>query len=145
MKTYHIDSANIAREVFDKEAVLINIPQGKYYSIRGYAGIRVLEILEHPADLATIWAVIENEFELDAATAKAEIEAFINQLETEQIVNIAAATTPLTIEATRLKIPYEKIELEVFDDMQELIQLDPVHDVESFKGWPQKKDESANA
>ena len=145
MKFYHIDSTNIAQEVFDKEAVLINIPFGKYYSIRGYAGIRVLELLAQSADTETIQTVIESEFEVEGFDARADIEVFVNQLETEQIVNVLAEGAVQKNEEPRLKIPYEKIELEIFDDMQELIQLDPVHDVESFKGWPQKKDESANA
>lgn len=145
MKFYHIDRTNIAQEVFDKEAVLINIPLGKYYSVRGYAGIRVLELLEQSVDIETIQTVIESEFEVEGFDAQADIEVFVNQLETEQIVNVLAEGAPQTIEEPHFKIPYEKIELEIFDDMQELIQLDPVHDVESFKGWPQKKDESANA
>ena len=32
--------------------------------------------------------------------------------------------------------PYEQPHLEVFTDMEDLILLDPVHDVDPEKGWP---------
>jgi hypothetical protein len=140
MKAYQLDKTNIAQEVFGNEAVLINIPIGKYYSVRGTTGIKILELLQEPTSLESIWANIQNEFQLDEATARTEIEAFINQLEIESIIDGASETVSVIGEESAIKLPYEKVELEIFDDMQELIMLDPIHDVESFKGWPQKKD-----
>lgn len=139
MKAYQLDKTNIAQEVFGNEAVLINIPLGKYYSVRGTTGIKILELLQEPASLESIWTSIQNEFQLDETTARIEIEAFLNQLENESIIDIALQDALITAQETALKLPYEKVELEIFDDMQELIMLDPIHDVESFKGWPQKK------
>ncbi|WP_337042178.1 PqqD family protein [Emticicia sp. 17c] len=140
MKAYQLDKTNIAQEVFGNEAVLINIPLGKYYSVRGTTGIRVLELLQEPTNLENIWTGIQNEFQTDEPNAKAEIEAFVNQLAEEQIITEEPYTTFAISEEASIKLPYEKVELEIFDDMQELIMLDPIHDVESFKGWPQKKD-----
>lgn len=140
MKAYQLDKTNIAQEVFGNEAVLINIPLGKYYSVRGTTGIRVLELLQEPTNLENIWTGIQNEFQTDEPNAKAEIEAFVNQLAEEQIITEEPYTTTVISEEASIKLPYEKVELEIFDDMQELIMLDPIHDVESFKGWPQKKD-----
>lgn len=145
MKTYHLDSTNIATEIFDNEAVLINIPQGKYYSVRGNTGIRILEILQEPSSIDNILAAVRNEFELNnEVDSENEIEIFINHLENENIIIPAQEAIACKPEETDFKRPYEKVELEIFDDMQELIMLDPVHDVESFKGWPQKKEEFAN-
>ena len=145
MKAYQLDSTNVATEIFDNEAVLINIPQGKYYSVRGNTGIRILEILQEPISLDNILATIQNEFELaDDGSSVTKIKEFINQLENENVVILVTETIEFKIAGTDFKLPYEKTELEIFDDMQELIMLDPVHDVESFKGWPQKKEEVAN-
>lgn len=139
MKTYQLDSTNIAQEVFGNEAVLINIPLGKYYSIRGTTGIRVLELLQKPANTETVLATIQNEFQSDKISAKVEIEYLLSQLENENIITETSLTDPVISEESPIKLPYEKVELEIFDDMQELILLDPIHDVESFRGWPQKK------
>jgi len=45
-----------------------------------------------------------------------------------------------SVQLTKVKLPerYTKPVLNVFTDMQEVIALDPVHDV-SEKGWPHKK------
>lgn len=145
MKAYQIDNTNIATEIFDNEAVLINIPQGKYYNVRGNTGIRTLEMLREPVSFESILIAIRNEFESDNETdLVTELGDFINQLANENIVIPATVVVSSEIEKTDLKYPYEKAELEIFDDMQELIMLDPVHDVESFKGWPQKNEELAN-
>ncbi|HEY1054989.1 MAG TPA: PqqD family protein, partial [Emticicia sp.] len=123
---------------FGNEAVLINIPLGKYYSIRGTTGIRVLELLQEPANAESILTTVQNEFQLDETTASAEIVYFLDQLANENIITEASAAVPGVGEESAIKLPYEKLELEIFDDMQELILLDPIHDVESFRGWPQK-------
>ena|SRR6218665_328954 len=139
MRNYQLDDTNIAQEVFGSEAVLINIPLGKYYSIRGTTGIRILELLQEPANVESIWSEIQNEFQLDETTSRTDIEAFLIQLENESIITEVFETVSFVGKETALKLPYEKVELEIFDDMQELILLDPIHDVESFRGWPQKK------
>lgn len=145
MKAYQLDSTNVATEIFDNEAVIINIPEGKYYSVRGNTGIRILEILQEPSSVENIIAAINNEFEsANEVDLMSDIESFINHLESENIVMVGTEVIITEMIAGNFKQPYEKPELEVFDDMQELIMLDPVHDVESFKGWPQKKEEVAN-
>ena len=145
MKAYQLDNTNVATEIFDNEAVLINIPQGKYYSVRGNTSIRILEIMQEPSSIENILGTVQNEFELaNDGSSVSEIEGFIKQLENENVIIPAAEATTFKIEENAIKHPYEKPELEIFDDMQELIMLDPVHDVESFKGWPQKKEEVAN-
>ncbi|NBA85207.1 PqqD family peptide modification chaperone [Emticicia sp. CRIBPO] len=145
MKIIQLDSSNIAKEVFDNEVVMINIPLGKYYSVRGSAGVRVLEILEQPATHEEITKTIAAEYEVSHEQAAADVDAFLQHIENESLVlesrEPAVEPAPLNV---AVKQAYAIPALEVFDDMQELILLDPVHDVESFKGWPQKKDGSTD-
>ncbi len=145
MKIIQLDSSNIAKEVFDNEVVMINIPLGKYYSVRGSAGVRVLEILEQPATHEEITKTIAAEYEVSHEQAAADVDAFLQHVENESLVleSREPAVEPMPLNAA-VKQAYAIPALEVFDDMQELILLDPVHDVESFKGWPQKKDGSTD-
>lgn len=144
MKIIQLDSSNIAKEVFDNELVMINIPLGKYYSVRGSTGVRVLEILEQPVTRQQIVQAVTAEYEVGEEQAAAEVEAFILQLEEESLVTASQENAGAVIAAGAGKQVYASLALEVYDDMQELILLDPVHDVESFKGWPQKKDGSTD-
>lgn len=145
MKIIQLDIANIAKEVFDNEVVMINIPLGKYYSVRGSAGVRVLEILEQPATPEGITGALAAEYEISHEQAAAEVEAFLLQIENESLILESGETAGEIIPGSvGIKQNYTNLVLEVYDDMQELILLDPVHDVESFKGWPQKKDGSTD-
>lgn len=143
MKVLLIDKQNIAKEVFDNEAVMINIPLGKYYSVRGEVGLRVLELLEEPTTKENIKAILLSEFEVSEADASSNLETFLAQLSNEEMIIESSETSIQEIEhSPKLeRLTFGKLELEVYDDMQELLLIDPVHDVESFKGWPQKKDE----
>lgn len=141
MKVLLIDKQNIAKEVFDNEAVMINIPAGKYYSVRGEAGLRVLEILEEPTTQEAIMAILLNEFETTESDAQMNLTTFLEQLSAEEILveTSEVAVSEKLQESVAQKLPFGKLALEVYDDMQELLLVDPVHDVESLKGWPQKK------
>lgn len=143
MKRLLIDKENIAKEVFDNEAVMINIPHGKYYSVRGEAGLRVLEVLDEPATQESIIAVLLNEFEVSEVDARSNVKAFLSQLENEEMLTASSEVRSNNshYDAINQKLPFVKLELEVYDDMQELLLVDPVHDVTSFKGWPEKRDE----
>lgn len=141
MKVLLIDKQNIAKEVFDNEAVMINIPAGKYYSVRGEAGLRVLEILEEPTTQEAIMAILLNEFKTTESDAQMNLTTFLEQLSAEEILveTSEVAVSEKLQESVAQKLPFGKLALEVYDDMQELLLVDPVHDVESLKGWPQKK------
>lgn len=142
---FQVNQDGIAKEIFDNEAVIINIPLGKYYSVRGGTGVRILELLEDAVSIEYIVSIIVNEFNIDEVEARESIATFLSQLESEQIIQQTQERGKSSVSEGDLhnKLPFEKLELEVFDDMQELILLDPVHDVESFKGWPQKKGEDS--
>jgi hypothetical protein len=145
MKILQLDVSNIAKEVFDNEVVMINIPLGRYYSVRGSAGVRVLEMLEQPVTPEEIVKNITAEYEISHEQASADVAVFLQHIENESLAleSQEPVGEVISINAA-VKQAYAVPALEVFDDMQELIMLDPVHDVESFKGWPQKKDGSTD-
>jgi len=41
----------------------------------------------------------------------------------------------------QVKLVFTNPTLEIYDDLQAMIMLDPVHDVDIQKGWPHKKEE----
>ncbi len=144
---YRIDKQNIVLEVFDDEGVLLNISQGKYYSVRGRTILRVLDLLSHPISLGYLKEVISNEYLVNPEILESELKDLINILLSECIVilenNDKTEHHWLTQEFVS-KQPYTPLSIEIFDDMQDLIMLDPVHDVEALKGWPYQKNEDGN-
>lgn len=130
---------NILSDVFGEEVVLVNLESGIYYSLRGSATqiwIRLfnqyspIEIL---ADLIQIYEVAENQL-------MADINLFVAQLLELKIIKITSEAERKSIDfvSKGVLIDYVTPVIEIFSDMQEILLLDPVHDVDKA-GWPISK------
>lgn len=136
---YTVFDNNIISDVFGEEVVLVNLESGVYYSLRGSATqiwIRLVSqyaIPEIIADLLNIYQVAEQDLEVD-------IDQFINQLIDFKIIKITSDSTskPIEVILNTTLIKYTSPILETFSDMQEILLLDPVHDVDKA-GWPISK------
>jgi hypothetical protein len=136
---YNIYDNNIISDVFGEEVVLVNLETGVYYSLRHSATqiwIRLFNQYsptEIFADLIKIYKVDENDLISD-------IKQFICQLlEAKMIKNESVEVKkPLDFNSKDILVPYTAPEIETFSDMQEILLLDPVHDVDK-SGWPISK------
>jgi len=139
---YRPNAPAVIAEMIDGEAVIINLDTGAYFAISG-SGADVWEAIEQgvrTADLATNLAA---RYPGDVAAMgehgsfAADVTAFLVRL-TEHALVVATDDTPPPAPTVvpRDGGAYEPPVLEVYTDMQELILLDPVHDVDAVEGWP---------
>ena len=138
MKSFIVSNKGIAFENFDEEIVVVNLPLGYYYSLKGTARKLFLEIVNgtNPSNLAKY--IVAN-FNITFNEAQVFSEQFIEKLYSNQlIVEIPPVNDVSYLEATD-KCDFENPEIEIYDDMKELLSLDPIHDVDSIQGWPLKK------
>jgi hypothetical protein len=130
---------NILSDVFGEEVVLVNLDSGMYYSLRGSATqiwIRLFNqysLIEILADLIQIYQVTENQLITD-------INLFVTQLLELKIIKTATDAERKKIDfiSKDVLIDYSTPVVEIFSDMQEILLLDPVHDVDK-SGWPISK------
>jgi hypothetical protein len=137
---YSADLSQVASEVIDGEAIIMNLANGMYHSASGVAAI--------------IWqAILDGSGDDDIATALAgsfpgnstdeELAAFIDALKAAGLVtetqNVPSGVTP-----DFGGVIYAPPMLETYGDMQDLIRLDPIHDVSEQHGWPVRPIEVAN-
>lgn len=119
MPEYRIRTPKVVHETVDGEVVAIDFDTGSYYSLRG------------PAE--AVWSALGDDTRpvdalvATAAGTPAEVAAFLDQLVEEGLVERIG---PPTDGADPGPLVFEK-----YSDMEELILLDPVHDV-SEAGWP---------
>ncbi len=137
---FRVTGPKIVHEVFDDEVVIINLDTGTYYSVEGVA--------------AEIWTRIDGATEkeiIDDLTDRYEageeevaplIMRFLNELQSEGLIVAAetlrekAAEGSNTIPGARAgRAQFQAPVLRKFDDMQELLLLDPIHDFDDA-GWP---------
>ena len=130
---------DVIDEVFDGEAVLVNLRSGCYYALNPSASEiwALLDSAERSAE--DVLREISSRYSLVAATVAA-VERFVEQLQTEGLVvpraGVTAQTSP-SLPGTSAGSGFEPPEITRFDDMKDLLLLDPIHDLDlGGDGWP---------
>jgi hypothetical protein len=70
--------------------VMLSVAKDSYYGLDA-VGLRIWELLDTPATVASVCPRLQEEFAIDAATCDAEVLKFVNDLFDNGIVREAAA------------------------------------------------------
>jgi hypothetical protein len=143
-KRFRINRPKVIDEAFDDEVVIINFDTGSYYSLNG-AGADIWGIIGASAALGEIVEAIAGRYEGSRPEIEDGVHRLIAELELENLIvadgerelgdrpeGRAHAAPPSE------KSAFQPPHLEKFTDMQELILLDPIHQVDET-GWPNTK------
>jgi hypothetical protein len=128
------DPAVISARVFDDEVVIASFATGVYYSLRFAAAEIWLGLMAGvPAD-RVVQAVAPH----CSAAHQQSVDAawsFIRALEDEQLIRPAERSIDESWQPRPGDGPFEPPAFERFTDMEDLLLLDPIHDV-GKTGWP---------
>ena len=139
MSQFRIKSPSIIHETINDEAVVVNLESGVYFSLDGAASL-VWEQLTAGRTTDDTAAIVAATYRLNASDAQAHIATLLDQLLRHDLlapaagVAAAADAPPVQWPAAAAK-PFTGMTLQVYRDMEELLMLDPIHDVTSA-GWP---------
>jgi len=145
MITYRINTPDVSAEVFEEEVLAINLKTGTYHSFRE-AGVPLWRLLTSGCSTESAAAALAAVSEADPAQILADARAFAEALLSHGIITPVetAPSNPVSI-ATPLRTgPYTAPVIEHYTDMQELLLLDPVHDVD-VSGWPKEQPVQGNS
>ncbi len=141
---FRIKKPRVIHQTLDGEVVIINLETGNYYSLRG-TGAEIWSAIERHADLEGILAALGRK-NADAGDGPAGMVArFVEELQREGLIETSGQVAPESPESLtpapdapsgHLEAAFEPPVLEKFDDMQDLILLDPVHEIDEERGWP---------
>lgn len=146
--TYSINAPDVIAETIDGETMLVNLATGSYYNLEG-SGAKVWSRLTDGATPRQISAELAARFIGEAGEIEAAVARLVDELQAEQILvesppREAKSAIPPPAEAAERR-PFAAPKLAKFTDMQDIILLDPVHEVDA-RGWPhQAQDVSASA
>jgi hypothetical protein len=138
MKSFIVSNKGIAFEDFDEEIVVVNLPVGYYYSMKGTARKLFLQAVNGTNQNNLAKYIVAN-YDLALTEALAFTEQFIEKLYNNQLVVEISPIEDIHYPEATVKTSFENPSIEIYDDMQELLSLDPIHDVDSVQGWPLKK------
>jgi|LauGreDrversion4_2_1035121.scaffolds.fasta_scaffold03667_1 hypothetical protein len=136
---YNIYDNNIISDVFGEEVVLVNLESGVYYSLR-YSAAQIWIRLINQYSPTEVFADLIQIYQVDENDLISDINLFFTQLLEAKIIKITPEAEKKSIEfnSKEISAPYNSPVVEKFSDMQEILLLDPVHDVDKA-GWPISK------
>lgn len=139
---YRLPGPQIIHETIDGEVVVINLDTGAYYSLDG-VGVVLWERVVAGATEAGLIEVILSRYIGDLPTVTGVVRAFLAELVEDGLVAraevgaVGAAEDEWGAEPA-VKPPFVPPILHKYTDMQELISLDPIHEVDET-GWPNRR------
>ena len=124
----------LTAETFDDEVVIVNFDSGKYHSLRG-SGRQIWQwVGSAPASVALVEHASRT-FLGEPGEIAIAVRAFLDTLLAEGLLVKAAADAPVGVLQPMEGGPFTAPVLTTFSDMQELLLLDPIHEVDAV-GWP---------
>jgi hypothetical protein len=141
---FRLAGPQVIHELVAGEVVIINLATGAYYSL-DEAGATIWSALLDGADEAAIVAVVQRRYSGDEATIAGAVRDLLAQLVAQELIvpgEDGSASTRgdeqhAPADAPR---PFAPPVLHTYTDMQELIALDPIHEV-ADSGWPHRRPE----
>ena len=130
-----VASANVHSKVFGDEVVVLDMKTGTYFSLRG-SGVEIWTLIEENASSARIVEALEARYDAPGSEIATAVYALVDELtEAELIVGDTSIDFGGPAPQVAEKAPFSVPEVERFTDMQELLLLDPIHEVDD-SGWP---------
>lgn len=143
---FQVNAPAVVSEAFEDEVVIIHLESGAYYSLE-QSGAAIWQWLQHGVSVAEINHRLGHAYKIDAEEIARVVPSFIDELTQEQLivptntgeqVRKAPTPAPLGHYGGTGNEPFILPTLTKFTDMQDLLLLDPIHDVGS-SGWPTQK------
>lgn len=131
---YKLNEEKMFYDMAEGQAIVINFTTGVYYGTSSL-GSAVLDALLAGADTASVLAAVQA-LPGCPADAGAQLSAFVDRLlEMEILVPGETTGAAVSIGAGALVDGFT-MTVDEFNEVQDLILADPVHDVEVEQGWP---------
>ena len=139
--TYQINRPRMIHETIDQETVIIDTETGVYFNVSG-SGPLVWQILEDGANLPAITQSLAAQYRVDAQSLTPAVEIFLAALVEESLV-VPSSPSRSDREPGGMLLaasaPFVPPVLTRFTDMEELLLIDPIHEVDD-RGWPYRND-----
>ena len=137
-QAFRINRPNVVSESFESEVVIVNLDSGCYFSLLGSATTLWLQLERNAMTIKSAEAILQQTYDCTGVNVAGEISSFLSKLFKEDLIvaeDLESALDSPSPEQIPHKKPFEPPILETFTDLQDILLLDPVHDVDDA-GWP---------
>jgi hypothetical protein len=145
---YRIKTPDVVYETIEGETVIVNLENGIYYSLKNQTGADVWTLIEAGLDFPSMCSAISAQYAQDEQILTQALRDFVIVLQQEGLIEVDQRPSASPPESPNLppadsNRPFESPQIERFSDMQDLLLLDPIHDVDEA-GWPNLPDPPQN-
>jgi hypothetical protein len=132
---YRVNAPDVIHQIIDGEAVIIHLGRGFYYSLDD-VGADVWRAVERRLSRAQVVATVAAAYE--GADVAAAVGGLLDQMIAEELIVEAPADagSDVPIETRGHRAPFVPPVLHKYTDLQDLLLLDPIHQVDET-GWPE--------
>jgi len=137
---YLANTSRFPHETIDGETVLIDATKGHLFLFAG-TGPRLWQRFIAGA---TIDGVVAESIARYGESAEAPTREFLTQLVEAELIR-PGASTPTAGPEISVDWPdtFEAPVIERYDEISDIISMDPIHEVDPDKGWPHRPDDKA--
>ncbi|MEM9472862.1 MAG: PqqD family protein [Pseudomonadota bacterium] len=137
LKAVQFNDQEFAFEKFEHEIVVLHLVEGTYYAFGGSA-VAIWDQLIASRPLTSLSSLFKEGDDNGREPASVAIADFVDKLVQERILLAAepSAEQQTFTDGDAAAIRFEPPRFEKHADMQDLLTLDPIHDVDPEKGWP---------
>ncbi len=149
---FKINSPHVVNEIIDNEVVIIDFDSGSYYSL-DKTGATIWDLIQSGTTIADTIAAVADRYQSQRTDIEQAVIQLIRKLQQENLIvpdqttdAQGAGAVPGTHPGGGETAPivFEAPVLHKYTDMEELLLLDPIHDVDET-GWPQTKPDPAGS
>jgi hypothetical protein len=145
MKFYKINEPDVSAEFFEEEVLAINLKTGNYYSLR-YSALAFWRLITEGNSVEETIITLSKIYSEKEEGLLSEFTDFLKSLLDNQLLvetnEYKSSTTEEWLNTTKKE--YQKPVLEAYSDMRDLLLIDPIHEVDVTRGWPNKPNESTD-
>jgi Coenzyme PQQ synthesis protein D (PqqD) len=137
---FRLNDKGVVFERFDDEVLAINLETGTYYSLPGVSA-QIWNWLIGGADVEAVKQALMAHYNGDTVAIDNAVTQFVSKMQLESLLVPAetiATSAAIDIAPGVEKKPFIDPIIETYTDLQDLLLLDPIHDVDE-RGWPVHK------
>lgn len=134
---FRLNDKQVVFEKFDGEVLAINLETGTYYSLPGVSA-QIWNWLIDGADVEAVKQALLTYYDGQAGAIENAVTQFLGKIQQDSLivpVETGEASAPIAIVPGTVKKPFVDPIIEMYTDLQDLLLLDPIHDVDD-RGWP---------
>ena len=132
---YRLNEVRMFYDIADNQAIIIDSSTGHYYALNELSSA-VFDALAKGAGTDALLRALRS-LAGTPTNVEAQLQNFVDRLLGYEILLPAETVSDVVIELSEDFLSFGfALDLDQFDDAQEIMMADPVHDVDLDEGWP---------